>query len=73
MDQQQPPPGPAAQRSCRERIEQILTDAGEPLTLTKIRAIIRMRTSDVGQALAALVAEGCVIKSAAGYQPRPSP
>jgi hypothetical protein len=65
---QQPPPAP---RSCRERVEQILADAG-PLTLTKIRAIVRKRTSDVSQALAALVAEGRIIKSAAGYQARPS-
>jgi hypothetical protein len=68
---QQPPLAPAAQRSCRERIEKILADAGEPLTLTKIRAVVRMRTSDVSQALAALIAEGRVIKAAAGYQAIP--
>jgi hypothetical protein len=69
---QQPSPAPAAQRSSREHIEKILADAGEPLTLTKIRAIVRMRTSNVSQALAALIAEGRVIKSAAGYQAVPS-
>jgi hypothetical protein len=69
---QQPPPAPAAQRSSRERIEKILADAGEPLTLTKIRAVVRMRTSNVSQALASLIAEGRVIKSAAGYQAVPS-
>jgi len=71
VNDQHPPPAPV-QRSCRERVEQILADAGEPLTLTKIRSIVRMRTSDVGQALAALIAEHRVVKSAAGYQPSPA-
>jgi hypothetical protein len=38
-----------------------------------IRDIVRMRTSDVSQALAALVANGRVVKSAHGYQLNPSP
>jgi AAA domain len=70
MDQQ-PASAPAVRPSCRERIEQVLVDAGEPLTLKKIRAIVRMRTSAVSQALAALVANGRVIKSAGGYRPAP--
>jgi AAA domain len=69
---QQPVPAPAAQPSCRERIEQVLADARKPLTLKSIRAIVRMRTSDVSQALTTLVKNGRVIKSAGGYQSEPS-
>ena len=70
IDQQ---PAPACgQPSCRERVEKILAEAGEPLSHKKIRDRVRMRSSDVSQALAALVADGSVIKSAIGYQPAPS-
>lgn len=70
IDQQ---PAPACgQPSCRERVETILAEAGEPLSHKKIRDRVRMRTSDVSQALAALVADGSVIKSTIGYQPAPS-
>jgi len=66
VDQQ---PAPAATRpSCRERIEKILADAGEPLSQKQIRNSVHARTGDVSQALAALVAEGCVIRTATGYQ-----
>jgi len=67
MDQQ-PAFAPAAQPSCQERIEQILAAAAEPLTQKTVRNAVRMRTSDVSQALAALVATGRVIKTAGGYQ-----
>jgi hypothetical protein len=67
LDQQ---PAPARTRpSCRERIEKILAEAAEPLSHRQIRNIVQARTGDVSQALAALVAAGRVIKSAAGYQP----
>ena len=70
IDQQ---PAPArGQPSCRERVEKILAEAAEPLSHKKIRDRVRMRTSDVSQALAALVADGSVIKSTIGYQPAPS-
>lgn len=70
IDQQ---PAPACgQPSCRERVKKILAEAGEPLSHKKIRDRVRMRTSDVSQALAALVADGSVIKSTIGYQPAPS-
>jgi hypothetical protein len=66
LDQQ---PAPArVQPSCRERIEKVLADAEEPLSQKQIRNIVRVRASDVSQALAALVADGRVIKSAGGYQ-----
>jgi hypothetical protein len=69
MDQQL---ASAPQPSCQERIEQVLADAAAPLTQKALREMVRMRTGDVGQALATLIAEGRVIKSAAGYQPGPS-
>ena len=66
MDQQ---PAPArVQPSCRERIEKVLADAEEPLSQKQIRNIVRVRASDVSQALAALIADRRVIKSAGGYQ-----
>jgi AAA domain len=68
MDQQ-PAYAPVAQPSCGERIEQVLAAAGAPLTQKALRDMVRMRASDVGQALAALVAAGRVIKSAGGYRP----
>jgi AAA domain len=69
---QQLAPAPTAQSSCLQRIEQALAGIHQPLTQNKIRDIVRMRTSDVGQALAALVANGRVTKSADGYQLKPS-
>jgi hypothetical protein len=67
-----PQPAPAPARpSCRERIENILAEAGEPLSQKQIRNIVHARTGDVSQALAALVAERRVIKTCAGYQPAP--
>jgi AAA domain len=64
---QQTAPAPA-QPSCRERIEKVLADAGASLSQKQIRNIVRMRTGDVSQALAALVTDGRVIKSAGRYQ-----
>jgi hypothetical protein len=63
---QQPAPAPA-RPSCRERVEKALAEAGKPLSQKQIRDIVHGRTSDVTQALAALVADGHVIKSAGGY------
>ena len=71
VDQQ---PAPAPDRpSCRERIEKILAEATGPLSQKQIRNIVRARTGDVSQALVALVADGRVMKSVAGYQPAASP
>jgi hypothetical protein len=72
MMDQQPASAPLAQPSCQQRIEQYLAAAGEPLTQKAVRDMVRMRTSDVSQALAVLVANGRVIKSAGGYLPGPS-
>ena len=73
ISDQQPAPASTGQPSCLQRIEQALAGTHQPLTLKKIRDIVRMRTSDVGRALAELVANGHVIKSADGYQLKPSP
>src|SRR5262249_21321557 len=56
-----------AQPSCKERVEKVLAGAGQPLSQKKIRDRVRIRAADVHRALAALVADGSVMKSAAGY------
>jgi hypothetical protein len=70
VDEQQAPA--PARPSCRERIEEVLAEAGKPLSQKQIRNIVHVRTSDVSRALAALIADGRVTKSAAGYQPTAS-
>jgi len=65
---QQPAAAPTAQPSCLQRIEQTLAGMHQPLTQKQVRDCVRMRASDVSQALATLIANGRVIKSAAGYQ-----
>ena len=71
LDQSQAP-APTEQPSCLERVEQILAKAPQPLTQKQVRDTVRMRTGDVGHALATLTAQGRVIKSADGYQLRPA-
>jgi len=56
------------QPSCLSRVELLLADATTPLSQKQVREAVRMRTSDVSQALATLVADGRVFKSTAGYQ-----
>jgi AAA domain len=63
----QPDAAPAVPPSCIERIQHVLAAAQVPLTQKQIRDAVRMRTRDVGQALAALVVDGSVMKSARGY------
>jgi AAA domain len=67
--EQPPTPVAATRPSCRERIEKLLAEAGEPLSQKHIRNSVHARTADVSQALTALVADRRVIKTAAGYQP----
>ena len=69
----QPAPVPTPQSSCLQRIEQAFAGTHQSLTQKMIRDNVRMRTSDVSQALAALVANGLVVKSANGYQLNTSP
>ena len=65
----QPPPAErAAQSSCLQRIEQILTEAATPLSHKYVRKAARMRTTHVSHALATLLANGRVVKSADGYR-----
>jgi hypothetical protein len=58
----------AAQSSCLQRIEQILTEAATPLSHKHVREAARMRTTHVSHALATLVANGRIVKSADGYR-----
>src|SRR5215472_1492292 len=63
------PAQPCLQAPSRcERIKQILTEAGAPLTQRQLRDLARMRASLVSDALAHLVATGNVIRSAEGYR-----
>ena len=62
------PPPVASGLSAPDRIEQLLSDAQAPLSLRDLRKAARMRASSVGDALTALVTQGRVTKSAAGYQ-----
>jgi hypothetical protein len=67
---QQPAPAaaPIAQSTCLQRVEQARANAHQPLTQRQVRDTVRMRTSDVSQALATLLATGRVMKSVDGYQ-----
>ncbi|MGH2603854.1 MAG: hypothetical protein ACRDJ9_31275 [Dehalococcoidia bacterium] len=51
-----------------ETLEHVLARADRPLTLAELRHACRLRTARVGQALAALTAQGRVQKTAGGYQ-----
>ena len=57
-----PPPSP------QDKLEEVLAHTNRPLTLAELRHACRMRTAHVCQALAALTAQGRVLKTAAGYQ-----
>ena len=63
----QPLTAACAEPSRKERIAKVLAEAGQPLSRNTIRDRVRMRATDVYQALAALVADGSVMKSDAGY------
>lgn len=56
------PPSPA------HRIVQALEAAGQPVSLTVLRKLCRMRTQTLTAALGALLGEGRIEKSAAGYR-----
>jgi hypothetical protein len=58
------PPAPSA----TDRIIQALADAREPLSRRALRAACSMRASSVGELLAALIAQGRVVDTGAGYQ-----
>lgn len=54
--------------SAAERIIRALEAAGKPVRLTALRKLCRMRTQSLTAALTALVGDGRITKSAAGYQ-----
>jgi hypothetical protein len=54
--------------SAIERVEHVLAQVSTPLSMRQLRQACRMRMSRVGQALEALTAQGCVLKSADGYR-----
>ena len=54
--------------SALQRVEQALAAALLPLTRTQLRDACQMRTSNLGEALDALITQGRVLKSAGGYQ-----
>jgi hypothetical protein len=58
---QTPPP------TAIDRVEAALVDAAAPLSLKAVRAAVRMRAVTVSDALATLVTQGRVSRSASGY------
>ena len=70
LDIVDPGAAPASERSApasHQRIYSALAAAGQPLTLQRLRAAARLRTSTLCETLNALVAEGSVRKSPDGY------
>ena len=67
IDQPQPAE-PPVQSSAVHRIEQILAEAKMPISQRQLRDAARMRASHLAEALAKLIADGRVSRSAAGYQ-----
>ncbi|MFC1643376.1 hypothetical protein ACFL5O_11970, partial [Myxococcota bacterium] len=63
------PPGQAqsAPPTAIDRVEAALSDAAAPLSLKAVRAAVRMRAVTVSDALATLVTQGRVSRSASGY------
>jgi hypothetical protein len=61
----------ASQSSSSARVEQALAHASGPLTGRQLRRACRMRASSLGDALAALTAQGRVRRSERGYELTP--
>jgi len=59
---------PAGQASIDERIVTALADTIQPLPFTELRRLCRVRNATLYQRLAALIADGRIIKSGNGYQ-----
>ena len=66
-----PEPDPDRAPPARARLEDALAHAATPLTLRQLRALCRLRTATLCEALATLRAEGRVLKAADGYQLAP--
>ena len=58
--------GPAA--SPLDRVQQALTELGEPASAQRIRELCGMRTSSVCESLAALAKQGIVVRDDRGYR-----
>ena len=58
----------AAPASVDQRISAALADGGKPRTFAELRASCRIRTTTLYQRLAAMTADGIVIKSTDGYR-----
>jgi hypothetical protein len=66
-DHAAPEPSPPP-RSSVERVQDILTAASSPLSQREIRDLAKLRASTVGDALAALVTHGRVLRNDGRYQ-----
>ncbi len=66
-----PPPSAAPALSATEKVERVLADAAEALPLGALRRSCRMRAQTLGTALARLLRDGRITKTAAGYQLAP--
>jgi hypothetical protein len=54
--------------SIDQRITTALADAGHPLQVSELRALCRVRTATLYERLAALAADGRIVKSDQGYR-----
>lgn len=63
-----PAPATTASPTSIEHVERALADAPCPRSVAELRASCRIRTQKVTAALAAVVRDGRVTKTAAGYE-----
>ena len=68
VDRTNPNPKPATPLSVDERIATILAVAAQPKPFDDLRAACRIRAATLYQHLAAMAAEGRIIKSSEGYR-----
>jgi len=62
------PERPAAPTSLDQRITAVLAERRQPRPFAELRASCRIRTTTLYQRLAAMIADGIVVKSADGYR-----
>jgi RecA-family ATPase len=62
-----PPERPAAPTSLDQRITAVLAERRQPRPFAELRTSCRIRTTTLYQRLAAMIADGIVVKSADGY------
>jgi hypothetical protein len=67
VDSELPANAVAPPPNALDRIETILADAAEPLTLRAVRTVAKLRAATVSDALAALVTQGRATRSGKGY------